>query len=438
MQVTPGTRLGPYEIVAPLGAGGMGEVYRATDTRLRRTVAVKIVSSALADTPDARQRFEREARAISSLSHPHICSLFDVGQQDDVEYLVMEYLEGETLAARLARGPLAIDEAVRCSIEIASALDAAHRHGIVHRDLKPANVFLCRREDSPKVAATVKLIDFGLAKATLSAVADADSPAPLAGATQPAPLTTQGTLIGTFNYMSPERLEGADGDARSDLFALGAVIYEMVTGRKAFDGKSQAVVVAAVLEREPAPVSAAQPGTPPALEHIVSRCLEKDPARRWQTARDVLAELEWIKTAPAQPTSRSRSSRPGVRLIFGSPAASIVLAVAAAIAVVVFMVRTRRPPVAAPVAPVVDGPVVVAHFENRTGDGSLDSFGSVIADRLLQGLTAASVPAIGSPAGSAARSTIAGAFYARDGALEINARFEEIGTGRIRYAFEPI
>jgi serine/threonine protein kinase/tetratricopeptide (TPR) repeat protein len=432
MQVTPGTRLGPYEIVALLGTGGMGEVYRATDTRLRRPVAIKIVSSTLAGTPDARQRFEREARTISSLSHPHICALFDVGQQDGLEYLVMEYLEGETLAARLARGPLSIGEVVRCATAIAAALDAAHGHGIVHRDLKPANVFLCQRPDAPNDRPAIKLIDFGLAKTALVPI-DAVSPVPIAGATQPAPLTSQGTLIGTFNYMAPERLEGADGDARSDLFALGAVIYEMCTGRKAFDGKSQAVVVASVLEREPVPMSTARPETPPVLDHVVARCLVKNPIRRWQAARDVLAELEWLEENTARVTPPPR--RPGVRLIAGSVAASMVVAGVATTAVALAMYLTMRRPSAPP--PPIEEPVLVMRFDNRSGDPGLESFGSVIADRLLQGLTAAGVPAIGST-GSPARSTIAGAFYARHGALEINARFEDTDTGRIRYAFEPI
>src|SRR5215471_2611493 len=268
MQLTAGTRLGPYEITAPLGTGGMGEVYRARDTRLDRTVAIKIVASELSDSLETRQRFAREARAISSLSHPHICSLFDVGEQDGVEYLVMEYLDGETLASRLAKGPLPIDQIVRLAIEIASALDAAHRRGIVHRDLKPGNIFLCHRGSGADDSLTVKIIDFGLAKASGQAPAPpGDSRAVIAAAaTQPAPITSHATLIGTFNYIAPERLEGAEADVRSDLFAFGALVYEMVTRQKAFDGKSQAAIVAAILERDVPPMSAAQPLTPPALE----------------------------------------------------------------------------------------------------------------------------------------------------------------------------
>src|SRR5216117_974206 len=242
MRLPSGSRLGPYEIVAPLGAGGMGEVYRAKDTRLDRTVAIKIISTTLGDRPEMRQRFEREARAVSSLSHPHICPLFDVGQHEGVEFLVMEHLDGETLAARLKKGPLPIDQVLRYAIEIASALDAAHRQGIVHRDLKPGNVMLTK--------AGAKLLDFGLAK---TGVVQAFRPAVTGGPEGPhydsltptgaASLTTQGTILGTFQYMAPEQIEGQEADTRTDIFAFGAVLYEMVTGRKAFEGKSQASLI---------------------------------------------------------------------------------------------------------------------------------------------------------------------------------------------------
>ncbi len=285
MSVQVGTRLGPYEIVAPLGSGGMGEVYRANDTRLGRTVAVKIVSALVGDSPDIRQRFEREAHAAASLNHPHICTIFDVGYEDDLGYLVMEYLEGETLATRLSKGPLPIDYALRCAREIISALDDAHRQGITHRDLKPANIMLTR--------GGAKLLDFGLAKWTVPGMALRASTAAKAP-TQQAPLTVAGTLLGTFNYMAPERLEGKETDARSDLFAFGAVVYEMVTNRRAFDGATKASVIAAILEREPEPLSRVQPLVPLPLERIVRRCLEKDPENRWQTARDLSAELRWL------------------------------------------------------------------------------------------------------------------------------------------------
>jgi eukaryotic-like serine/threonine-protein kinase len=304
MGFQPGTRLGPYEIVAPLGAGGMGEVYRARDTRLSRTVAVKVMSGGLAARPELRERFEREALAISSLNHPHICTLFDVGEHDGVAYFVMEFLEGETLAARLARGALPLDQVLRYAIEIAGALDAAHRQGVVHRDLKPGNILLTK--------AGAKLLDFGLAKLQ-------GPVSPLAGsdvstlATEQSPLTREGTILGTLHYMAPEQLHGQEADARSDLFAFGVMVYEMATGRKAFDGATAASVIAAILEREPPELSTVQPLTPPALERIVRRCLLKDPEERWQTARDLLAELKWVHTEAADrrsgttPLSRQRS-----------------------------------------------------------------------------------------------------------------------------------
>jgi Tol biopolymer transport system component len=283
MAVALGTRLGPYEIVAPLGAGGMGEVYRAADTRLNRTVAIKVLPAEVADHPDRRQRFEREARAVSSLTHPHICALYDVGREHDVEFLVMEFVEGDTLDRRLVDGPLPLPLTIRYAIDIADALDHAHRRGIVHRDLKPANIMLTR--------AGVKLLDFGLAKArtdggvlTLSSLA----------ARPTKTLTGEGTILGTLQYMAPEQLEGRPVDARTDLFAFGAVLYEMLAGRRAFDGESQASVIAAILRAEPPAPRTLQPLTPAALDRLVRKCLAKDPDDRWQTARDVMSELEWI------------------------------------------------------------------------------------------------------------------------------------------------
>jgi Tol biopolymer transport system component len=271
------TRFGPYEIIALLGAGGMGEVYEARDTRLDRTVAIKICTGRFTE------RFEREARAISSLNHPHICALYDIGREDSVEFLVMEYLEGESLEARLRRGALPIEEALRIAIQIASALDAAHRKGIIHRDLKPGNVMLTR--------SGAKLLDFGLAKMAGPVVSfDADTLEPTAAP----PITAQGTILGTFQYMSPEQLEGKVTDARSDIFSFGAMLYEMITGRKGFEGSSHASLIAAVMSSNPPPVSTIQPMASPALDRVVQKCLAKSPDDRWQTAGDLLSELQWI------------------------------------------------------------------------------------------------------------------------------------------------
>jgi eukaryotic-like serine/threonine-protein kinase len=288
MALSPGTRLGPYEMLSVLGAGGMGEVYRARDTRLNRVVAVKVLLQHLSSNPQLRERFDREAKAISSLSHPHICPLYDVGQQDGIDYLVMEHLEGETLAVRLKKGPLPTDQVLHYAIQIADALDTAHRHGVVHRDLKPGNVMLTKTG--------AKLLDFGLAKVRVAEAAAGVTAAP----TQTTPLTGEGTILGTLQYMAPEQLEGAEADARTDIFALGAVIYEMATGRKAFEGKSQASLISNIMTTEPPPISTVQSMTPPALDHVVRTCLAKDPDARWQTAHDVLVEMKWIAEAGSQ------------------------------------------------------------------------------------------------------------------------------------------
>src|SRR5499427_4665303 len=274
MALTPGTKLGAYEIVSPLGAGGMGEVYRARDTRLGRDVAVKILPTEMSADATRKQRFEREAKTISGLNHPNICTLHDVGSQDGVDYLVMEGVEGETLAKRLEKGPLPLEQVLKYGAQIADALDKAHHAGIVHRDLKPGNIML--------TATGAKLLDFGLAKPAAPLV----SGATLTAATQTTPATQEGTVVGTFQYMSPEQVGGKELDGRSDIFSLGAVLYEMVTGTKAFDGKSQLSVASAILEREPAPISAIKPMTPPALHHVVKTCLEKNPDERWQAAHD--------------------------------------------------------------------------------------------------------------------------------------------------------
>jgi len=293
MPLPSGTKLGPYEIQSAIGAGGMGEVYRGRDTRLDRIVAVKILPSHLSESGEARQRFDREARTISSVNHPNICTLYDVGHQDGIDYLVMEFLQGETLGDRLRKGPLPIEQVLRHGIEICDGLDRAHRSGVVHRDLKPGNIMLTKTG--------AKLMDFGLAKASVVG-ADPASGLTATLSTPPGsqPLTTQGTVVGTFQYMAPEQVEGKEADARSDIFSLGAVLYEMVTGKRAFDGKTAASVMAAILEREPAPISSLQPLTPPALESLVKTCLAKDPDERWQTAHDVKLQLRQIAEGGSQ------------------------------------------------------------------------------------------------------------------------------------------
>ncbi len=291
MALTPGTKLGPYEIESPLGGGGMGEVYRARDTRLDRTVAVKVLSTRLADRPDLHKRFEREARTISKLSHPHICTLHDIGQQEGVDFLVMEYLEGETLGHRVERGPLPIEQTLKFGIEIAEALEAAHRQGIIHRDLKPGNIMLTK--------AGAKLMDFGLAKLVEQSTPVAVAPSEMSTeASSEKSLTEEGVIMGTFQYMAPEQLEGKDADARTDIFALGMVLYEMATGRPAFTGKTMASVIAAILSSEPPPISTSQPLTPPAFDRVVKTCLAKDPEERFATAHDVRLQLKWIAEAP--------------------------------------------------------------------------------------------------------------------------------------------
>ena len=290
MALAFGTKLGPYEIQSPLGAGGMGEVYRGRDTRLDRVVAIKILPQHLSEKPAARERFDREARAISSLSHPNICHLYDVGQQDGISYLVMEYLEGETLADRLGKGPLTLEQVLKVGAEICEGLEKAHRNGVVHRDLKPSNIMLTKNG--------TKLMDFGLAKAQ-KALIGSDSPSDSLP-TMSLPLTAEGAIVGTFQYMSPEQLEGKEADSRSDIFSLGAILYEMVTGKRAFDGKTSASTIAAVLAAEPKPISAIQPMSPPALEHLTTACLAKDPDERLQTAHDVKVGLRWIAQTGSQ------------------------------------------------------------------------------------------------------------------------------------------
>ena len=289
MRLQSGTRLGPYEIIALIGAGGMGEVYQARDTRLDRRVAVKVLSPQLASDAEFRARFAREAKSISALNHPHIGGLYDIGREHDIEYLILEFLEGETLDRRIARGPLPLPQVLRFGIEIADALETAHRHGIVHRDLKPANIML--------TAAGTKLLDFGLARHTVGAVGQALSML----ATVPGTGTAEGTIIGTLQYMAPEQVQGAPADTRSDIFALGTILHEMATGRRAFEAKTQASLIAKILETDAPPVSAFAPLAPPVFDHLVQDCLAKEPADRWQTAHDVKLQLQWIQ-AQGSPT----------------------------------------------------------------------------------------------------------------------------------------
>ncbi|HSE48692.1 MAG TPA: protein kinase [Terriglobales bacterium] len=338
MALASGSRLGPYEIVAAIGAGGMGEVYRARDTRLQREVAIKVLPGELSANPELRARFEREARAISALNHPHICALYDVGHQDGIDYLVMELLEGESLAERLQRGRMPVQQILLYGQQIAEALEKAHRSGIVHRDLKPGNVVLTK--------AGAKLLDFGLAKPSQSAVAASTGFSGALTKTTPiSPITQQGTVVGTFQYMSPEQIEGGEPDARSDIFSLGAVLYEMATGKRAFEGKSTLSVASAILEKEPPPISTVEPLTPPALEQVVRGCLAKDPEDRIQTAHDVKLQLKWIadgrtSQVAAAPLLRSRRNRE--RLAWGA----LTLLLLAALALSWFL---RPAPAAAPV-----------------------------------------------------------------------------------------
>ena len=336
MRLAAGIRLGAYEIVAPLGAGGMGEVYKARDTRLDRTVAIKILPADVAADPDRQERFRREARAISSLAHPHICALYDIGRQDGVDFLVMEHLSGETLAHRLLRGPLLLEEVVRNGAQIADALDTAHRHGLIHRDLKPANIML--------TASGAKILDFGLAKQFST---DSDAAILIAATAHPT-LTEIGTVVGTIQYMAPEQVEGRPADARSDIFALGTILYEMTTGRKAFDGASHAAVIGAILRDDLPPVSRVQSLSPPALDRLVARCVAKLPEERWQTAKDLLEELKWVGESRSQLVGPSiRPVNSGERVKWAAVALPMIalLAVAlAALATVHFREKAPEPP----------------------------------------------------------------------------------------------
>jgi len=306
MSLTSGTRLGPYEIQSAIGAGGMGEVYKARDTRLDRTVAIKVLPPDVSGDPERRARFEREAKTIAGLNHPHICTLHDVGEHEGSTFLVMEHIVGETLAARLSKGALPPEQALTVATEIAEALSAAHRQGVIHRDLKPANVMLTK--------AGAKLLDFGLAKLAGHGEQPAASMM-TAAPTQAGTLTGQGVIVGTLQYMAPEQLEGKPPDARTDLWALGAILYEMLTGKRAFEGESAVSVMSAIMEREPAPIASLQPLTPPALDRLVRRCLAKSPEDRPDTAHDVADELRWIQESKAGRTVAVGSRRTRVMLV---------------------------------------------------------------------------------------------------------------------------
>jgi Tol biopolymer transport system component len=331
MRLSPGTHIGAYEILEPLGAGGIGEVYKAHDPRLHRTVALKILSPSLADDPTWRLRFDREARLLAAMTHPHICAVFDVGSENQTNFMVMEYIEGETLAARLAKGPLPVDQMLRTAAEVADGLAQAHRQSVCHRDLKPANIMLTR--------AGAKLLDFGLAR---------DSP-PLAAVgadrqTISADLTEKGIILGTIGYMAPEQLEGRTTDTRSDIFAFGAVLYEMATGRKAFAGQSQAGIIATILDSDPSPVSSVRPMLPPALDHVVQKCLAKDPENRWQHAADLRDELKWIAQQGSDTRLPTHADRRWKKIaLLSGVLASLLLVTLIVLAVVEFGERAAAP-----------------------------------------------------------------------------------------------
>ncbi len=366
MALTSGTKLGPYEIQAQLGAGGMGEVYRALDTRLDRTVAIKVLASHLSSSAELKQRMEREGRSISSLNHPNICHLYDIGSQNGTDYLVMEFLEGETLGERLRRGPLPLAEILKIGVAVAEALAVAHRSGIMHRDLKPGNIML-----TPGGA---KLMDFGLAKPLgipTAASGSASAPsftaaATLSGPSPLTPLTTAGSVIGTIQYMSPEQIEGKEADARSDIFAFGAVLYEMVMGKRPFSGKSQISLASSILEKDPDPITSVNTTTPPAFEHVVTTCLQKNPDDRYLAAHDIKLELQWIAAdrsvvvAPQKETLQGTAPRQ--RVVW---AAAVIIAIALGVAAGIFINRPVQPQA---IRTVIDAPPKAAL--NLVGDSA--------------------------------------------------------------------
>ena len=369
-----GTRLGPYEIVGLIGAGGMGEVYKATDTRLNRTVAIKILPPQFAD-PEHRARFEREARSIAGLSHPHICTLYDIGESPAAGpgqgglFLVMEHLAGDTLAERLRKGPLPIDQALVIGAQIADALAVAHRSGIVHRDLKPANVILTK--------SGVKLVDFGLARLRTPAV----TPALALTATQGDRLTGRGTVLGTLHYMAPEQIEGRDVDARADIWALGLVLYEMSTGKHAFEGHSSASVIAAILERQPVSLGQLQPLAPVALERLVSRCLAKDPEQRWDSAHDVADALRWVAESTPDKSGAVQSARPSRPVQRLAVKVAGIVVVASLAGATLWFAMSRRHTVS-PTTTAIRS-IAVLPLENLSRDETQEFFADGLTDALI-------------------------------------------------------
>jgi eukaryotic-like serine/threonine-protein kinase len=369
MTLATGTKLGPYEILAPLGAGGMGEVYRARDTRLGRTVAIKILPASLSDNPDARQRFQREARAISSLQHSNICTLYDIGSENSVDFLVMEYLEGETLHDRLLRGLLPVEQVTRHGMEIADALDSAHRKGFVHRDLKPSNVFLTRHGEA-------KVLDFGLVKLEEEASTDQST------ISNPANLTSPGTALGTVGYMSPEQARGDPLDARTDIFSFGAVLYEMTSGKPAFPGKTTAVIFKAILDQTPAAPSQLNPAFPPRLEEIIFKALEKDRDVRYQSAADIRADLKRLRrdTESASGGITGRTDKAQTKTWWHTKRAIIagVLAVVAlAAAAYFFWPRSKQ---------TIDS-IAVLPFANVSADPSMEYLSDGITEGIIDRLS---------------------------------------------------
>src|SRR5271167_4946273 len=359
MTLTSGAKLGPYEVLAPIGAGGMGEVYRARDTRLDRTVAVKVLPSHLSSNAQARQRFEREARAISSLNHFNICSIYDVGNQDGTDYLVMEFLEGETLTDRLRKGPLPPDQVLKYGVEICDGLERAHRSGVIHRDLKPGNIMLTK--------SGTKLMDFGLAKALPSGAASSSSSV-TASFASPAgndALTVQGTILGTVQYMSPEQLEGKEADARSDIFALGAVLFEMASGRRAFAGETMASTITAILASDPQPISSIQPMVPPALDRIVHTCLAKAPEDRFQSVHDLKLELSWLAEGGSQTSAPANRAVRRKRREWMGWVAALLLLLLGSIGYLAYLEHGRAPTIA--VRSSIEAPEKQAF--SFTGDG---------------------------------------------------------------------
>src|SRR5262245_13477219 len=332
-----GRKLGPYQIQVALGAGGMGEVYKAKDTRLNRTVAIKVLPRLLSERTDLRQRLEREARAIAGLNHPNICALHNIGKEEGIDFLVMEYMEGETLSKRLRKGSLPTEKLLRTAVEIATALDQAHRQGVIHRDLKPGNIMLTKQG--------AKLLDFGLAKQNRPPLTRGDYRGG-GSATESESLTEEGTLLGTLEYMAPEQVEGKEADTRTDIFALGVVIYEMATGRKAFDGESKASLASAILTTQPPPITAVQPMTPPALERVVKKCLSKDPEERWQNMADLATQLQWVAEGQEQGTVPAQTEAPRKKrkqLAWALAAAFLIAAIASVVSYLRLAPAPARP-----------------------------------------------------------------------------------------------